>query len=159
MPTVLAAAAQFGVRGTESPAALEQLPGLAERIRSLRLAAGHAMGLGDVRETTVPKITLVSPAHAGGTVATRSFIPVRCHESIGVLCAVGTAVAACTEGAVVREVAEPHHGGRVRLEHPTGHLDVELELDQTADLPVVRRAGIIRTTRKLFDGVVFARSD
>jgi 4-oxalomesaconate tautomerase len=156
MPTVLAAAASLGVTGSESPAELEQLAELAERVGSLRLAAGQLMGLGDVRDATIPKVTLVSPALSGGTVSTRSFIPVRCHESIGVLCAVGAAVAARTDGTVVHELASPANG-RVRLEHPTGHLDVELELDLAAGLPAVRRAGIVRTARKLFDGVVFAR--
>jgi 4-oxalomesaconate tautomerase len=156
MPTVLAAAAGLGVTGSESPAELEQLAGLAGRVSSLRLAAGQLMGLGDVRDATIPKVTLVSPARSGGTVSTRSFIPVRCHESIGVLCAVGTAVAARTDGTVVRDVASPATG-RVRLEHPTGHLDVELELDLTAGLPAVRQAGVVRTARKLFDGAAFAR--
>lgn len=159
MPTVLATARSLGLAGSETPAELEAMDDLRDRVSSIRLAAGQLMGLGDVRTATVPKVTLVSRAAAGGTVNTRSFIPVRCHESIGVLCAVGTAVAATTEGTVVRQLARPITHGRVRLEHPTGHLDVELELDLTGRLPVVRRAGIVRTARKLFDGRAFARAD
>jgi len=159
MPTVLAAAASLGVSGDESPAELEQLDGLRRKVRSIWLEAGRLMGLGDVREATVPKVTLVSPARAGGTVSTRSFIPLRCHDAIGVLCAVGTAIAARTEGTVVHDLAGPGApASRVRLEHPTGHLDVELELDTAAGLPQVRRAGIVRTARKLFDGMVFPRA-
>jgi 2-methylaconitate cis-trans-isomerase PrpF len=159
MPTVLAAAASLGITGYESPAELEQLDGLGRKARSIWLAAGRLMGLGDVREATVPKVTLVSPARAGGTVSTRSFIPLRCHDSIGVLCAVGTAIAARTEGTVAHDLAGPGApASRVRLEHPTGHLDVELELDTTAGLPQVRRAGIVRTARKLFDGTAFPRA-
>ena len=41
------------------------------------------------------------------------------------------------------------------LEHPTGHLEVEVELDPSADPPRVLSAGVIRTARKLFDGTAF----
>jgi 4-oxalomesaconate tautomerase len=40
------------------------------------------------------------------------------------------------------------------IEHPTGRLDVVVELDGAA----VRRSSIVRTARKLFDGTVFPRS-
>jgi 4-oxalomesaconate tautomerase len=157
MPTVLVAAASLGVTGEESPAELEAMAELGARVSSLRLAAGTLMGLGDVRATTVPKVTLVSEARFGGTVSTRTFIPVRCHESIGVLCAVGTAVAARCAGTIAAELAAPIAGSAVRIEHPSGHLDVEIELDDAAVPPRVVRAGVVRTARKLFDGTVFPR--
>ena len=56
------------------------------------------MGLGDVADTTVPKICLVAPPRRGGTVATRMFIPHRVHTSIGVLGAVTVATAAVHRG-------------------------------------------------------------
>nr|WP_281355439.1 PrpF domain-containing protein [Amycolatopsis acididurans] len=46
-------------------------------------------------------------------------------------------------------------GNRLTIEHPSGHLDVEVELDGTR----VRRAGVVRTARKLFEGNVFPRSE
>ena len=168
VPTVLVAAASLGVTGYESPGDLEALADLRQRVRSIQLAAGPAMGLGDVREASVPKITLVSRPRAGGTLCTRSFIPLRCHEAIGVLCAVGTAVAARTGNSVAHEIAGPPavpagRRERIRLEHPTGYLDVDVDLDQElgadqAGLPRLRRAGIVRTARKLFDGTVFPRA-
>ena len=47
----------------------------------------------------------------------------------------------------------------LRLEHPTGAFDVSVELDPgaPADRPRTRRAGLVRTARKLFDGTVFPR--
>lgn len=158
MPTVLIAAADLGVRGDETPAELEADEELGERIRAIRLAAGPMMNLGDVSDTTVPKMTLVSPPKAGGAISTRTFIPVRCHTSIGVLGAVSVATGLRLDGAVGHDMLRPSGDGtRVRIEHPTGHFDVEVELDVTAGTPRVRRSGVVRTARKLFDGTIFAR--
>jgi len=46
------------------------------------------MKLGDVSDKVVPKIALVAPPRAGGSLCTRSFIPHECHASIGVFAAV-----------------------------------------------------------------------
>jgi len=46
---------------------------------------------------------------------------------------------------------------RFDIEHPTGHLEVEAELDQASQPPRVIRSGVVRTARKLFDGTVFPR--
>jgi 4-oxalomesaconate tautomerase len=45
---------------------------------------------------------------------------------------------------------------RFDIEHPTGHLEVEIEID-TSQPPAVIRSGVVRTARKLFDGTVFPR--
>lgn len=141
MPVVVARAADVGKTGYENPRELEADPALTARIRSLRRAAGQLMGLGDVRDTTVPKVTLIAPPADGGTICTRTFIPVRVHESIGVLGAISVATALALSGTAA--------GPRYDIEHPSGHLVVEVE-------PGVR-AGVVRTARKLFDGVVFPR--
>ncbi|MFD0899678.1 4-oxalomesaconate tautomerase [Actinomadura sediminis] len=161
MPVVVAAAADFGVTGDESPAELEAR--LRDRIRSLRLRAGELMGLGDVSGASVPKTTLVAPPRAGGTIGTRTFIPLRVHTSIGVLGAVTVATAVLIDGAVGHDLAElPAPGEPMGIEHPTGRVDVDVRLD-AADgagargVPAVRRAAIVRTARKLFDGTVFPR--
>ena len=56
------------------------------------------MGLGDVSQASVPKTTLVSAPRDGGTIGTRTFIPVRPHTSIGVLGAVTVATALLLPG-------------------------------------------------------------
>lgn len=162
MPVVVMSAADLGVTGYESPAELEAMTDLAMRLRSIRLAAGEVMGLGDVRDATVPKMTLVAPPKDGGTVCTRTFIPARCHTSIGVFGAVTVGTALLIDGAVGHDLAAlPDEGARLRLEHPTGHFEVEVELRNDPDAadatPGVRRSGVVRTARKLFDGTVFPR--
>ncbi|MFC5212690.1 4-oxalomesaconate tautomerase [Streptomyces coerulescens] len=160
MPTVLITAASLGVTGHEAPKDLEEDLALADRLRELRLAAGHLMGLGDVSDATVPKLTLLAPPRHGGAITTRTFIPVRCHPSIGVLGAASVAAGLRIEGGVAMDLARlPERGDRLRIEHPTGFLDIETSLStDAAGLPTARRTAVVRTARKIFDGTVFPRS-
>ncbi|MFE2578810.1 4-oxalomesaconate tautomerase [Streptomyces sp. NPDC059378] len=160
MPTVLVAAADLKVTGYESPKDLEEDLALADRLREIRLVAGPLMGLGDVSDTTVPKLTLLAAPRDGGAITTRTFIPVRCHPSIGVLGAASVAAGLRIEGGVGAELARlPARGDRVRIEHPTGFLDIESSLGAGPDgLPIARRTAVVRTARKIFDGAVFPRS-
>ncbi|MER5748407.1 4-oxalomesaconate tautomerase [Streptomyces sp. NPDC002088] len=160
MPTVLIAASALKVTGYETPKELEEDLTLADRLREIRLTAGRLMGLGDVSDTTVPKLTLLAAPRDGGAVTTRTFIPVRCHTSIGVLGAASVAAGLRIEGSVGAELARlPAQGDRVRIEHPTGFLDIESSLGTGSDgLPSARRTAVVRTARKIFDGTVFPRS-
>jgi 4-oxalomesaconate tautomerase len=160
MPTVLIAAAGLQVTGYEPPRDLEEDTALAERLRTVRLAAGRLMGLGDVTGTTVPKLSLLAPPRHGGAVTTRTFIPVRCHTSIGVLGAASVAAGLRIEGGVDAGLAAlPATGDRIRIEHPTGFLDIDSSIGAGDDgRPVARRTAVVRTARKIFDGTVFPRA-
>ncbi len=158
MPVVVVAAADLGRSGYETVADLEADPDLGARVQALRLAAGQLMGLGDVSAASVPKVTLVAAPADGGTICTRTFIPVRVHDSIGVLGAVSVATALLLHGAVGSDLARITPGQtRFDIEHPTGHLQVEVEVDPASTPPRVIRSGVVRTARKLFDGTVFPR--
>jgi 4-oxalomesaconate tautomerase len=160
MPVVVARAADFGITGYEPVEELGRDAALIERIHRLRLGAGKLMGLGDVSALSVPKTTLVSAPRDGGTICTRTFIPERLHTSIGVLGAVTVATALRLPGGTGAELAAfPPEGHVVDVEHPTGHLEVEVELDTAASPPQVLSAGVIRTARKLFDGTAFPASE
>lgn len=155
MPVVVARAADFGISGYEPVSELAANKELTDRIASLRLQAGKLMGLGDVSDSSVPKTTLVSAPRDGGAICTRTFIPIRLHTSIGVLGAITVATALRAGGTGAELAAFPAEGHVVDVEHPTGHLEVEVDLDTSASPPLVRSAGVIRTARKLFDGAVF----
>jgi 4-oxalomesaconate tautomerase len=158
MPVVVVAAGALGRTGYETVAELEADSDLGHRVQALRLAAGPLMGLGDVSATSVPKISLIAPPADGGTVCTRTFIPVRVHDSIGVLGAISVATALLLDGAAGADLATVKPGQtRFDIEHPTGHLEVEAEVDTTSQPPTVIRSGVVRTARKLFDGTVFPR--
>ncbi|CAM5741457.1 (4E)-oxalomesaconate Delta-isomerase [Streptomyces alboniger] len=67
MPTVLVEALSLQVSGYEPPAELEADQELADRLRTIRLEAARLMGLGDVSNTTVPKLGPRPPrAREGG---------------------------------------------------------------------------------------------
>jgi 4-oxalomesaconate tautomerase len=159
MPVVVARAADLGLTGDEDPASD---PALAERIRSLRIQAGKLMGLGDVTGTSVPKITFVAAPRAGGAIRTRTFNafdPVRVHPSIGVFGAVSVVTAALLDGAVGHDLlARPADGRPFAVEHPSGSLEVDVDVDQDSSPPRVRRSAVIRTARPLFDGTTFPRT-
>ena len=154
MPCVILRAADLGISGNEQPSTLEANSQLRSRLESVRLRAGPAMNLGDVREKSVPKIALVSPPRKGGAIASRVFIPHRCHASIGVLGAVTVATSAAIPGTVGSEFAVLPDGRikNISVEHPTGRISIVCHLGDGGD---VEKAEVVRTARKLFDGTVF----
>jgi 4-oxalomesaconate tautomerase len=163
MPVVCLAASDFGLSGQESPADLEANAELTKRVEAIRLAAGPLMNLGDVTSKTVPKMSLLSPPAHGGTVSTRTFIPHRVHEAIGVLGAVSVATACVLPGSVAHEVAavpEQAEGSLdIEVEHPTGFFTVTIEVEAGREgTPVVKRSALLRTARLLMRGEVFVPS-
>ncbi|CAB3666886.1 4-oxalomesaconate tautomerase [Paraburkholderia graminis C4D1M] len=157
MPLVLMRARDLQRSGYETREELDADEELKARIEKIRLAVGPMMNLGDVSTRTVPKMCLVAEPRDGGTISTRSFIPHRCHASIGVLGAVSVATAAVLPGTVCDGLANVDAEGarkQVSVEHPTGEFTVELTLGGERDRPVVLSAALLRTARWLFDGVV-----
>jgi 4-oxalomesaconate tautomerase len=164
MPVVILRASDFGKTGDEAPEALEADAALKARIERIRLELGPRMGLGDVTKKTVPKMSLVAPARHGGVLGTRTFIPHRVHEAIGVLGAVSVATACVLPGSVAAQVA----GGKVAagagagagaqrldIEHPTGFFTVDMDVSVEGGQVTVRRSALLRTARKLMDGQVY----
>jgi len=161
MPVVILRASDFGKTGEESPEALESDPELKARIEAIRLAVGPMMNLGDVTKKTVPKMTLVSPPRSGGAISTRTFIPHRVHEAIGVLGAVSVATACVAPGSVAAEVAVVDKDAsptRLEVEHPTGFFTLEMDVEQQGDTIKVNRSALLRTARKLMRGEVYVPS-
>ncbi|MWB99736.1 PrpF domain-containing protein [Agromyces seonyuensis] len=156
MPVVLLRAGDLALAGDESPADLEADAALRERLERVRLEAGTAMGLGDVADRTVPKLSICSPARHGGLVTTRTFIPHRVHEAIGVLGAVSVVTGVLTEGTVVFDAAAG--GGPYLVEHPTGAFEAELALAGTGAATSLASSTVVRTARKLLDGRTWPRT-
>jgi 4-oxalomesaconate tautomerase len=180
---VCLAAADFGLTGQESPAELEGNAELTKRVEAIRLAAGPMMNLGDVADNTVPKMSLVSPPavrergglggasprdNTRGVVSTRTFIPHRVHEAIGVLGAVSVATACVLPGSVANAVAvlpDQADGGteiggteiggtEIEVEHPTGFFTVTIDVQTSGGAFAVTRSALLRTARLLMRGEV-----
>jgi 4-oxalomesaconate tautomerase len=160
MPVVAAMAESFGLTGYESHEQLAADAELLERIDAFRLKAGQLMGLGHVAGSSVPKTALLAPARDGGQVSTQSFIPVQPHTSIGVLAAVSVVTGMLLPGAVGHDLAAdwPADRSQIDVEHPTGHLLVDVIVDSSSVPPRVVRSGVVHTARKLFDGTAFPRA-
>jgi 4-oxalomesaconate tautomerase len=162
MPVVCLAAADFGLTGQESPAELEANDELRKRVEAIRLAAGPLMNLGDVTNQTVPKMSLLSPPAHGGAILTRTFIPHRVHEAIGVFGAVSVATACMLPGSVAHAIAKlpaglsDQAGGEADLEveHPTGFFTVTLAVQVSDGTVTVTRSALLRTARLLMRGEV-----
>lgn len=155
MPVVLLRASDFGKSGYETPEELEADAVLIKRVESIRLKLGPLMNLGDVTDKTVPKMSLLAPAQYGGIVATRTFIPHRVHQSIGVLGAASVAAACCIPGSVAEAVAGSAGSGSLDVEHPSGRFTVDIELEEEGGEYKVTRSALLRTARKLMDGNVY----
>ena len=154
MPSVVMKASDVGATGYEDRDTLDAADAVKAKIEAVRLVAGPLMNLGDVTDKSVPKIMLVAPPRNGGAVTVRSFIPKRAHASVGVLGAVSVATACLIPGSPAADVARIPDGKRKTLsvEHPTGEMTCVLETDDTG---AVTSAALLRTARKLMDGVVF----
>lgn len=160
MPTVVVSAADLGLRGDESSEQLRARADLLDRVDALRSKAALLMGLGDVAGSSVPKTVAVSAPRAGGHLTTRSFIPVQPHTSIGVLAAISAVTGLLLPGAVGHELTANWPADRMftDVEHPSGHMLIDVAVDTQTSPPRAGRAGVVRTARKLFDGIAFPRA-
>jgi 4-oxalomesaconate tautomerase len=155
MPCVVIAASDVGISGYENRETLDADAAVKAKVEAIRLKAGPLMNLGDVTEKSVPKMMLVAAPKQGGAIAVRSLIPHRVHASIGVLGAVSVATACLIEGSPAAAVAHVPDGSSKTLgvEHPTGVTECVVTVDGQRQ-PI--EAGMLRTARKLMDGMVFA---
>jgi len=154
MPCVVMLASDVGVTGYEDRDTLDANAEMKAKVEAIRLKVGEMMNLGDVKEKSVPKMMLVAPPREGGAITVRSLIPHRVHASIGVLGAVSVATACLIEGSPAASVAKVPEGTTKTLgvEHPTGVTECVVTVDADGQ-PI--EAGMLRTARKLMDGLVF----
>jgi 2-methylaconitate cis-trans-isomerase PrpF len=150
MPVMLLPAAAFGASADATPAEIEADRTLMARIEELRLEAGARMGLDNVRGSVVPKPVLVGASSGGATLAARYLTPHAVHKALAVTGGIAIATAARLPGTVAAACARAHDGP-VRIAHPSGELEVALELAGEAG---IAWAGVIRTARRIFEGCV-----
>jgi len=155
MPMILMRAEAFGKSGQETAAELDADRELFRRMEAIRLKAGALMGLGDVSKLVVPKIGLLAKPSHGGTIASRYFVPDTCHKAHAVTGTVCVASALAIPGTVGSGlVSLPMPQGVVEIEHPSGKIAIDLDADFTAGREIIRRAALIRTARRIFEGHV-----
>lgn len=161
MPVVCVKAENLGLSGYEEPSEIEANSLVCEKVERIRLAAGELMNLGDVANKTVPKVSLLAPAKDGGAVTTRTFIPKRVHDAIGVFGAVSVATACLIRGSVADDIAAVTGSEEtltLDIEHPTGYFSVTMDVSNSEDGVVVNSAALLRTARLLMRGEAFVPS-
>lgn len=154
MPCVIMKAEDVGITGYEDRDTLDANTALKAKVEAIRLAVGHRMKLGDVTDKSIPKMMLVALPRHGGAITVRSFIPHRAHATIGVLGAVSVATACLIKGSAAADIAFIPAGNRklLSVEHPTGEMSCVVQCNNDGH---VLSAALLRTARKLMDGIVF----
>jgi 2-methylaconitate cis-trans-isomerase PrpF len=156
MPLVMMRASDMGKTGHETPDELDADRALMARMESIRRKAGVMMGMGDVSKNVVPKLALLSAPRNGGNIASRYFVPETCHKSHPVTGTVCIASACAIPGTIAAQTsplrAAPQ--GTVRIEHPSGMILIDLDADFANGRQDLRRAALIRTARRIFEGNV-----
>jgi 2-methylaconitate cis-trans-isomerase PrpF len=160
MPIVMMRATDLGKTGYENPDELDSDRALRQRMEAIRRKAGVLMGMGDVSRNVVPKVALLAAARRGGTLSSRYFVPETCHKSHPVTGTVCIACACAIPGTLAAEIAPRGRApqGLIRIEHPSGMILIDLDADLSGDRLALRRAALVRTARRIFEGYVFVPS-
>ena len=156
MPIVMMRAADMGKTGYETAVELDSDRALMDRMEGIRRKAGVLMGMGDVSKNVVPKIALLAQPRQGGTISSRYFVPETCHKSHPVTGTVCISAACAIPGTLAAEIAplKPAPQGMVKIEHPSGMILIDLDADFSNGKQELRRAALVRTARRIFEGLV-----
>ena len=164
MPMVIMQAGDLGLTGYD-PGEITGNAVLMQRIEKIRLEAGRRMGLGDVAESVIPKVGILAPPRCGGVVYSCYLTPHHVHAAHAVTGAICVAYCASIQATVAcgvaqlsaKRVTNPATGvvATIRIEHPSGAIDVRLETERGGAELKAGRAGIVLTARKIMDGRVF----
>jgi 2-methylaconitate cis-trans-isomerase PrpF len=177
-PSVLVAAPDVGMTGTEAPAVIERDRDLTARLESLRQAAAVGMGMAPdmataARVVSIPKVAiLAAPLDtallSGRTMAAdevdivaRMISVGQPHRAVPLTGALCLAVACRVPGTVAHELVRPGDVTQpVRIGHPSGSILVAAEVTAGNDGYHVPYATVFRTARRLFQGeVLYAAPD
>ena len=161
MPMVMMRAGDLGLSGYD-PDEITGNAALMRRIEKIRLEAGRRMGLGDVGESVVPKVGILAPPRYGGVIYSCYLTPHHVHDAHAVTGAICVACCASVQSTVADALARPPAEdaselaaaavASVRIEHPSGAIDVCLETEGGGSELRIRRAGIVLTARAIMDG-------
>jgi 2-methylaconitate cis-trans-isomerase PrpF len=171
-PAVFVKASDIGLTGVEMPDDTLSRPGILEIMEDIRTTAAVMMGLASSKEKAgpaVPKVAFVAEpqdyAALNGTqvkagdvdLVARTLALSVLHKAYAVTGGICVATAALIPGTVVSEAAgeQAKRSQVVRLGHPSGILDFEIDLEDTAAGLNLVRAAVARTARPIMEGFVF----
>lgn len=154
---MLARANDFGLTGKEDKNFFLENKALMTKIESIRQEAGRMAGMGDVSEIVLPKVGLLLKPQAGGTIKSMYLTPHSLHPAHAVSGAVCVGTACKAKGTIAAELATVNEESieKIILEHPSGYIPVMIEVSGEGTSFTVKKAGTLRTARKIMDGFVF----
>ncbi len=174
-PTVFMRAEELGLKGTELPVDVENMPEVLKKIEAVRSEMAARVGIvKSAAEATkvspaIPKIGFVSKAQDylnpdGKTISAGDIDFVarlasmqKMHRAYMVTGGVATGAASKVEGSVVWEVVkeESRANDTLRIGHPYGVMDVKVTVDSANKQEPIQRVGVGRTARRIMDGYVY----
>lgn len=176
-PSVFVKASDIDLIGTELPADAESNPRIIETMEDIRRTAAVMMGLAKSKEnasSAIPKVAFVAAPQTYKTpsnelineedvdLVARTLALGVLHKAYAVTGGICVATAALINGTVVNEiVSESAKNCRtVRIGHPSGSLDVDIELKQDeTSCWNLGKASINRTARPIMEGNIYVPSD
>jgi 2-methylaconitate cis-trans-isomerase PrpF len=178
VPTVFAFFDDIGIKSTETFPEIYSNHEIWRRAELIRGAAAELVGIVKDRkksETESPRrpfSAFISRSsdyinHVTGTCIKSKDVDFRSimgkasgvHKAFPVTGAVCTGVAAMIEGTVVNEVLSDRakHSGIIKIGHPAGVIDVEVELKKEGNNFVLKKANLFRTARRIMEGYVYLK--
>ena len=175
-PAVFVKAEDIGFTGKELPQETETNPDILEIMEDIRTSAAVMMGLAKSKETAspaVPKVAFVAAptdykTSAGEIISAgeidllaRTKALAVMHKTYAVTGGICVATAALIEGTVVNEIAaaKAKATGEVRIGHPSGLLEVFVDLQKQPDNGwKLERAGVSRTAKPIMEGLAYVPS-
>ena len=173
-PFVFVRATDLGMKDDATSDQIAADEPLLKKCEEIRSVVAEIMGIARKEEATqkspgVPKIALVSPPTAYRTpkgkvesrdvdVIARMTALQKLHKAYAVTGAVCLGAAAKVEGTIVNEIyrrVQPGNPPAVRIGHPSGPIQVEIETRKENGGLILSKAALARTARLLMDGNVY----
>lgn len=154
---MLITAESLGLTGLEDAKFFREHSDVMEKIEKTRCMAGELIGMGDVSDSVLPKVGILSVPRASGNIKSQYLTPKSLHPTHAVSGAVCIGTACKAEGTVAGKVAKVNKENfeKIIIEHPSGVIPVEIEVSGEGNNFTVVKAGTLRTARKLMDGYVY----
>ncbi len=175
-PFVFVRAKDLGLRGNETMDEFGNNEATLKKCEEIRSVVAEIMGIAKAGEATqkspgVPKVAVIAgPASydipKGKVEASQVDVVARMtalqklHKAYAVTGAVCLGAAAKIAGTIVNEIytkAQPQNPAAVRIGHPSGKLQVEIEIEEQNGQLELTKAALARTARLLMDGNVYVR--
>jgi len=173
-PFVFVRATDLGLRGNENMDEFGNNEATLKKCEEIRSVVAEIMGIAKREEATsrspgVPKIAVVAPPASYSTpkgqveasqidIIARMTALQKLHKAYAVTGAVCLGTAAKIAGTIVHEIyrkVQPDNPPAVRIGHPTGRLQVEIEIEKQNGQLELTKAALARTARLLMDGNVY----